>query len=67
MENMKWFRLTTDIPIVAGEILKGRLRLRDYLRSCRGKKTFAVFSVRDPLPFLAELVMLPYLWKKRGF
>jgi predicted ATP-grasp superfamily ATP-dependent carboligase len=65
--NAKWIRLTTDIPTAMGEIFGGRMKLADYLGSLGGKKQFAVLSMRDPLPFFMELVMLPYLWKKRGF
>jgi predicted ATP-grasp superfamily ATP-dependent carboligase len=60
-------RLVTDLPTAAGEILKGRRGLRQYLDSWRGKVGFAVFSSEDPLPFWGELLMLPYLWMKRGF
>ncbi len=65
--HMKWVRLTTDIPTVFLEILKGRMKIGDYLRSMKGKKEFAVFAFDDPLPFFAELAMLPYLWMKREF
>jgi predicted ATP-grasp superfamily ATP-dependent carboligase len=63
----KWMRLLTDVPTVLPALLKGKIGLRDYARSLTGKKQFAVFSFKDPLPFIAELFMLPYLWKKRGF
>ncbi len=65
--NSKWIRLTTDIPTVALEIIKGKMKISDYLKSMRGKKEFAVFAYNDPLPFFAELAMIPYLWLKRGF
>ena len=65
--GLKWIRLVTDVPTVAGEILKGRMSLGDYFTSMKGKRTFAVESLRDPLPFLAELALLPYFWKKRGY
>jgi predicted ATP-grasp superfamily ATP-dependent carboligase len=65
--NLKWVRLTTDSATVAKEILKGRLNLFDYIRSLSGKKSFAVFSWNDPLPFFTEIFLIPYLWKKRGF
>ncbi|MBI4304236.1 MAG: ATP-grasp domain-containing protein [Chloroflexi bacterium] len=65
--GVKWVRLTTDIPTVVGELLKGRMKLGDYLSSLRGRKADAVLSFRDPLPFVAEVMMLPYLWIKRGF
>ncbi len=67
MKNAKWVRLLTDTPTVLIEMLKGNLRLRDYIRSMRGKKEFAVFSLRDPFPFLVEIVLSLYLLKKRGF
>lgn len=67
-KNVKWIRLVTDTPTAAGEILKGRLSIGSYLNSLlRGKKEFDVLSLSDPLPFIAELAMIPYLWKKRGF
>ena len=65
--DAKWIRLLTDIPTVGKELLSGRLSLKDYFRSMLGKKQFAVFSLRDPLPFLIELLLIPYLWIKRGF
>jgi D-aspartate ligase len=67
VNNVKWVRLVTDIPTVLSEITKGRLKIRDYLESMKGKKEFAVFSLSDPLPFIIEGILLPYLWIKRGF
>jgi predicted ATP-grasp superfamily ATP-dependent carboligase len=66
-KGIKWIRLTTDIPTATKEILKGNLRISDYVSSLRGRKHFAVLCVNDPVPFIAELLMIPYLWKKRGF
>ena len=66
-KNTKWIRLTTDIPTAIAELFRGTLKLSDYVNSFRGKKQFAVLSIKDPLPFIAELFMLPYLWWKRGF
>ena len=67
IEKMKWVRLTTDIPTVFIEIVKGNMNIRDYFTSMKGKKEFALFSLGDPLPFIAEIAMIPYLWMKRGF
>ncbi len=66
-KNAKWIRLMTDIPTTLGEILRGRMRINDYITSLKGKKQFAVLSITDPLPFITEILLLPYLWKKRGF
>jgi hypothetical protein len=60
-------RLLTDVPTVLLELVKGRMSLQNYLTSMRGATTFAVLSRRDPLPFVAEVAMVPYLWMKRGF
>jgi D-aspartate ligase len=36
------------------------------VRSLRNVDTEAVFSLRDPLPALYEIALLPYLAAKRG-
>ncbi|MFX0202491.1 MAG: ATP-grasp domain-containing protein [Candidatus Hodarchaeota archaeon] len=67
LNDLKWVRLVTDIPTAFVEILRGRIKITDYLASIKGKKEFAVFSLYDPLPFFAEIGMIPYLWRKKGF
>lgn len=67
LRQLKWIRLTTDIPTVFLEIIKGRMKVADYITSMKGKKEYAVFAVDDPIPFIAEILMIPYLWMKRGF
>ena len=64
--GVRWIRLVTDLPNAAVDIKAGRTRIRDYARSLRGIHTEAVFSLRDPLPGLYELALLPYLAVKRG-
>ena len=61
-----WVRLLTDVPTALGEIWAGRLSSREYLRSLIHVRSEAVFSLRDPLPGLAELALVPYLLAKRG-
>lgn len=61
-----WIRLSTDVPNALRDIWAGRLRPGEYLRSLRGVRTEAVFSITDPLPGLYEVVLLPYLAIKRG-
>lgn len=67
LKQVKWVRLTTDLPTVFLEIAKGRMKLRNYVASMKGKKQDAVLSLDDPLPFVAEVALIPYLWVKRGF
>jgi predicted ATP-grasp superfamily ATP-dependent carboligase len=64
--GIRWVRLATDVPNAVRDIRAGTLRTRDYLRSLRGVDTEAVFCLRDPLPALYEVALLPYLAVKRG-
>ena len=66
-ENVKWLRLITDIPTAMNEIRSGRMKIKEYMESLNGNREFAVFSLRDPMPFFAEVALSPYLFKKRGF
>jgi D-aspartate ligase len=64
--GVRWIRLATDVPDAVVDMRARRLRPRDYLSFLRGVDTEAVFSMRDPLPGMYELVLLPYLLLKRG-
>jgi D-aspartate ligase len=65
--GVRWIRLATDLPTAIVESLHGRLNWRAYGRSVVSSDIESVFSWRDPLPGLAELLLLPYLAVKRGF
>jgi D-aspartate ligase len=62
-----WIRLLTDLPVSLWEILRGRLAVRTLLRSLWECRAESVFSRQDPLPALAELALIPYLVRTRGF
>jgi len=64
-ENIKWIHFYTDLWVSLKEMLGKRMSMRNYILSLRGEKEYAVFSLDDPLPFIAETLMLPYLWKNR--
>jgi predicted ATP-grasp superfamily ATP-dependent carboligase len=64
--GVRWIRVTTDLPNAVRDVVAGRLRIRDYLRTLRGVDTEAVLSARDPLPWMYELALLPYLAVQRG-
>ncbi|MCK4306797.1 ATP-grasp domain-containing protein [candidate division WOR-3 bacterium] len=66
-KDVKWIRILTDTGLVAYEILKGRMKVCEYIASLKGKKEYAVWSYQDPLPFLFEIFLLPWLFKTRGF
>ena len=64
--GVRWIRLATDLPNAVRDIRAGTLPPRDFVRSLRAVDAEAVFSLRDPLPGLYELALLPYLAVKRG-
>jgi predicted ATP-grasp superfamily ATP-dependent carboligase len=64
-ENVKFVHIYTDLGVVIKEVMKGNMKLRDYVSSLKGEKKFAVLSLDDPLPFVVETLMLLYLWKTR--
>ncbi len=65
--GVRWIRLLTDTPTALRELAAGRLGLRAYLRSLRGLDTEAVLARDDPLPFVAEAALLPYLIVQKGY
>jgi D-aspartate ligase len=65
-EGVRWVRLMTDVPNAVRDMRRGTLGLREYVSSLRGIDAEAVFSLRDPLPGLYELALLPYLARRRG-
>jgi D-aspartate ligase len=64
---LKWIRMITDFPTVCTELLKGNMTVGEYVKSLKGRKTMAVFAVDDPLPAIVEILLVPYLWVRRGF
>jgi predicted ATP-grasp superfamily ATP-dependent carboligase len=67
-DGVSWVRLVTDFPTAVQEIVGGRLSVGQYLTSISNGTTFAVLSFRDPLPFVADLLLGPYnYFKGRGF
>ena len=65
--GVKWVRTVTDVPASFLGICGGSLKFSEYLRSLQGPITEAVFDLRDPLPGIVEIGLLPYLMYKRGF
>ncbi len=60
-----WMRLLTDVPTAISDFVNGSLSLRDYMKSLRATRVESVFSWSDPLPFVAEAVLLPYFIAKK--
>jgi len=60
-----WLRLITDVPTAASDLLHGYMSLKTYFQSLRSTRVESVFALEDPLPAIAEIVMLPYLVTKK--
>lgn len=60
-----WLRMVSDIPTAISDLFHGSLSVAAYLRSLKATRVESVFNVADPLPSVAELVMLPYLAAKK--
>ena len=60
-----WLRLVTDLPTAALDLWAGELSLRSYWDSLKRTRSESVFCMQDPLPSVAEVVMLPYLATKK--
>jgi len=60
-----WLRMVTDLPTAALDLLAGELSMRSYWSSLKRTRSESVFCLKDPLPSVAEVVMLPYLMTKK--
>ena len=63
--GLGWLRLLADLPVAASDMLDGYLTFGSYWSSLRRTRVESVFCLKDPLPSLAELVLLPYIVKKK--
>ena len=66
--GVKWIYLRRDLQSAHFYWKRGELTLRQWWRSIRGRKGYALFSWRDPMPFLADFVRAfgLALGKRRG-
>jgi predicted ATP-grasp superfamily ATP-dependent carboligase len=56
--SIKWISLQRDIMAAAEYYVRGELSFKEWLKSIKGVKTFAIFSIRDPLPFIFDFCEL---------
>ena len=60
-----WLRLITDLPTGASDLWHRHLSVKSYFKSLRCTRVESVFSREDPLPSIAEILLLPYLITKK--
>jgi D-aspartate ligase len=63
--GLGWMRLLPDAPMVLSDLLDGYLKLSDYWRSLKATCVESVFASEDVMPSIAEILLLPYLIKKK--
>lgn len=54
-EGARWMYIRHDVQSAASLIRSGELTVAEWLRSLRGRRAYAVWSLRDPLPFLVDI------------
>lgn len=60
-EGVKWIFLRNDLRSAFHYWRRGELSLGEWLTSWRGRKAYAVFSWRDPGPFIGDLLRTLHL------
>ena len=53
--DVKWIQIRTDLMSSFYYWKNGEMTIGEWLKSIRGKKFYAVYSLKDPLPFIAEI------------
>lgn len=64
--GVKWIDLRHDLLAAFYYWRKGELTVKQWWKSVRGPKTFAVFSWSDPRPFLADMIRFARLFLNSG-
>jgi predicted ATP-grasp superfamily ATP-dependent carboligase len=60
-----WLRMVTDVPTALSDVFNKHVTMSDYLASLQKTRAESVFCRKDPLPSIAELLLLPYLIAKK--
>ena len=64
-KQVAWVERLTDWTVVAKEILHGRMKLRDVMKSYKIPHESAVWSWKDPMPGMMYILLSPILYVKR--
>lgn len=62
IENIGWIEQLTDTFIMFSEVLKGRMKIKDYFKSLKINKEYATWDKKDPLPSIMYIILSPYLY-----
>ena len=65
VEKKAWADRLTDFTIIIKETLKRRMNPLEAIRSYKIPKTYATWSIKDPLPCIMYILQSPILFIKR--
>ncbi|MEZ5084598.1 MAG: hypothetical protein R2750_14330 [Bacteroidales bacterium] len=63
--GLKWINYLTDTFVSIQMLFKKEISITEYIKSLKGKKIRAVFSVSDSIPWVMLLILSFYLARKR--
>lgn len=63
----RWVKWVTDVPVAAVLLRRGEMALGEYWASLQGCAACGDWDARDPLPFLFQFALVPYLLRTRGY
>ena len=61
-KEVAWAERLTDFSVILKEILKGNLSVKDICKSYKIQKEYAVWSIKDSLPFFMYILLSPILF-----
>jgi predicted ATP-grasp superfamily ATP-dependent carboligase len=61
-----WLDVRRDVQAAVVGIRRGELTAREWLTSLRGPRTHAIWSARDPRPFVTDLTNVARTAARRG-
>ncbi len=64
-ENIGWIEQLTDTFIMFSEVMKGRMKMKDYFKSLKINKEYATWDRKDPWPAIMYILLSPYLYFTR--
>jgi D-aspartate ligase len=62
--DAKWVHLRRDFQAFLYHRKRGEITLKEWLNSLKGKKSHSLFSLKDPLPFIFDIIRVGKLYIK---
>ena len=65
IENLGWIEQLTDCYVMLSEVLKGKMKIKEYFKTLKIQKEYAAFNWKDPLPAIMYILLAPYFFFTR--